>query len=98
MSAVAAEARVSRQTLYAHFPDRKALLGAVVARAVNRWVAATERVELQRGPALEALERLVEVGWQEISRSSQVARAASTELDADTVRQAHESGVGLLRR
>ena len=98
MSAVAAEARVSRQTLYTHFPDRKALLGAVVTRAVNRWVAATERVEPQRGAPLEAIGRLVDVGWQEISRSSHLARAASTELDAETVRQAHESGVDLLRR
>ena len=98
MSAVAAEAWVSRQTLYSHFPDRKALLGAVVTRAVNRWVAATERAEPQRGAPLEALGRLVDVGWQEISRSSHLARAASTELDAETVRQAHESGVDLLRR
>ena len=98
MSAVAAEASVSRQTLYTHFPDRKTLLGAVVTRAVNRWVAATEEVEPQRGPALEALGRLVEVGWREISRSSHVARAASTELDAEIVRKAHESGVDLLRR
>jgi TetR/AcrR family transcriptional repressor of mexCD-oprJ operon len=98
MSAVAAEARVSRQTLYTHFPDRTTLLGAVVTRAVSRWVAATERVEPQRGPALEALGRLVDVGWQEISRSSHIARAASRELDAETVRQAHESGVDLLRR
>ena len=98
MSALANEAGVSRQTLYAHFPDREALLNAVVARAVERWVAATQEVELERGPALDALGRLVEVGWQEISRSSHVARAASVELDAESVRKAHESGVELLRR
>ena len=98
MSAVAAEAGVSRQTLYAHFAERDRLLGAVVERAVARWVAATEQVEPHRGPALEALGRLVEVGWQEISRSSHVARAASSELGAETVRSAHEAGVHLLRR
>jgi TetR/AcrR family transcriptional regulator, mexCD-oprJ operon repressor len=98
MSAVAVGARVSRQTLYAHFPDRRTLLGAVVTRAVARWVAATERVEPESGPALEALGRLLEVGWQEISRSSHIARAASTELDAESVRKAHEAGVALVRR
>jgi AcrR family transcriptional regulator len=98
MSAVAAEAGVSRPTLYAHFADREALLSAVVARAVGRWVAATERVEPARGPAPDALTRLLEVGWQEISRSSHIAHAASVELDAETVRAAHESGVELLRR
>jgi TetR/AcrR family transcriptional repressor of mexCD-oprJ operon len=98
MSSVAAEAGVSRQTLYVHFPDRGRLLGAVVKRAVDRWIAATERVEPQRGPAAEALGRLIEVGWQEISRSSHIARVASAELDPDAVRGAHEAGVELVRR
>ena len=98
MSSVANEAGVSRQTLYAHFQDRERLLRAVVERAVHRWVAATEEVEPERGPAIEALVRLVTVGWQEISRSSHVARVASVELDPETVRRAHESGVELVRR
>lgn len=98
MSSVAAEAGVSRQTLYAHFPDRARLLGAVVERAVQRWIAATERVEPERGPALEALGRLIEIGWQEISRSSHVARAASSELDPGAIRGAHEAGVEHVRR
>jgi TetR/AcrR family transcriptional repressor of mexCD-oprJ operon len=98
MSSVAGEAGVSRQTLYAHFPDRERLLRAVVERAVRRWVAATEEVEPERGPAIEALVRLVAVGWQEISRSSHVARVASAELDPESVRAAHESGVELVRR
>jgi TetR/AcrR family transcriptional repressor of mexCD-oprJ operon len=98
MSAVASAAGVSRQTLYAHFADREALLSAVVGRAVERWVAATKALDLADGTPLEALGRLVEVGWQEISRNSHIARAASTELDAESVRAAHESGVNLLRR
>lgn len=98
MSAVAAEAGVSRQTLYFHFSEREQLLAAVVERAVRRWVAASEEVEPDRGPAGEALVRLLEAGWQEISRSSHVARAASTELGAESVRAAHEAGVEVLRR
>ena len=98
MSAVATDAAVSRQTLYAHFADRTELLTAVVQRAVERWVAATKRVEPHRGPAAEALGRLIETGWEEISRSSSIARAAFAELDPGAVRAAHEPGVDLLRR
>jgi TetR/AcrR family transcriptional regulator, mexCD-oprJ operon repressor len=98
MSAVAAEAGVSRQTLYFHFPDRERLLGAVVDRAVRRWVAATEQVEPHHGPPAEALSRLIDAGWQEISRSSHIARAASAQLDPDAVRAAHGAGVEMVRR
>jgi AcrR family transcriptional regulator len=98
MSAVAQEAGVSRQTLYVHFPDREQLLSAIVKRAVHRWVAATHEVETDRGPALDALRRLVKVGWEEISRSSHVARVASSELDPDSVREAHDAGAELPRR
>ncbi len=98
MSAVAQDAGVSRQTLYVHFPDREQLLGAIVKRAVRRWVAATHEVEPDRGPALDALRRLIQSGWQEISRSSHVARVASSELDPETVREAHDAGAELLRR
>jgi TetR/AcrR family transcriptional repressor of mexCD-oprJ operon len=98
MSAVAQEAGVSRQTLYVHFPDREQLLGAIVERAVRHWVAATHDVEPDRGPALDALRRLVDVGWQEISRSSHIARIASSELDPESVRDAHDVGAKLVRR
>jgi AcrR family transcriptional regulator len=98
MSAVAKEAGVSRQTLYAHFPDRERLLGAVVTRAVGRWVAATRGVAPENGPAIEALGRLIEVGWLEISRNAHLARIASSELDPEAFRKAHEAGAELLRR
>ena len=98
ISAVAVEAGVSRPTVYGHFPDRARLLGAVVQRAVERWIAATQEIQPDRGPALDALRRLVEVGWQEISRSSHIARVASSELDPEAVRGAHDAGVDLVRR
>lgn len=98
MSAVAQEAGVSRQTLYVHFPDREQLLAAIVKRAVDRWVAATHDVEPDRGTALDALRRLIEVGWQEISRSSHLAHIASSELDPEAVREAHDTGADLVRR
>lgn len=98
MSAVASAAGVSRQTLYAHFPDRKELLAAVVGRAVERWVAATTEADVDRGPAPDALERLIELGWETISRNSHIAAAALTELSGESIRGAHEAGVEMVRR
>jgi AcrR family transcriptional regulator len=97
ISAVAAEAGVSRVTVYAHFPDRKRLLEAVVERAVRRWIAATRQIEPERGPADVALGRLIEIGWEEISRSSHVAEAAMAELGPKAMRRSHDDGQNLIR-
>jgi TetR/AcrR family transcriptional repressor of mexCD-oprJ operon len=98
MSSVAAEAGLSRPTVYAHFDDRRALLSAAVDRAVRRWVEAVEAVEPDRGPADEALRRLIEIGWEELSRSAHVADAAAAELSAEARAAGHVSGHEVLER
>lgn len=98
ISAVAEEAGISRVTVYAHFPDRKKLLESVVERSLDRWVAATERIDIRRGPADEVLHRVLEAGWQEISRSSGIAEAASAELDAAAMKRSHDTGQRLIRQ
>ncbi|MDQ3759631.1 MAG: TetR/AcrR family transcriptional regulator [Actinomycetota bacterium] len=98
ISTVAEEAGVSRVTVYAHFSDRKQLLAAVVERAVGRWIQATERIDTTRGPADEALRRVLEAGWQEISRSSGIAAAAAAELDPSAMRASHDMGQRVIRR
>ncbi len=98
ISTVAQEAGVSRVTVYAHFSDRKQLLAAVVERAVGRWIQATERIDTTRGPADKALRRVLETGWQEISRSSGIAEAAAAELDPSALRGSHDMGQRLIRR
>jgi TetR/AcrR family transcriptional regulator, mexCD-oprJ operon repressor len=98
ISAVAEESGLSRVTVYAHFTDRKELLAAAAERAVNRWIAAAEEARLQEGPADDALRRVLELGWEEISRSSGIAEAASAELDPETLMQSHDRGQALIRR
>ena len=63
ISAVAAQAGVSRVTVYAHFPTWEALLEAAVERAVLRTVAALEAASPAEGLAAEALERVLAAGW-----------------------------------
>jgi AcrR family transcriptional regulator len=98
ISAVAAESGLSRVTVYAHFDDLKALLAATVERAVGRFTAAAERIEPDRGPAADALRRLIEMGWEEVSRSAHLADAAATGLSAETRHASHAGGLELVRR
>jgi AcrR family transcriptional regulator len=91
ISAVAAEAGVSRPTVYAHFPDRQRLLEALVERAVHHTMTAIESADPERGPADDALQRLLAASWQELARNEDTGRAAAAELSADAMRRAHQA-------
>lgn len=65
---IAQRAGVARQTVYAHFPSREVLVRAVEQRALAETIATIEAAELQRGPAAEALDRLVQAGWRTLER------------------------------
>ncbi len=98
ISAVAAEAGVSRPTVYAHFPDRQRLLEALVGRAVRRAMAAIESAEPDRGPAAAALERLLAASWEELSRHEDIARASAATLSPDAMRRAHDAARAMIGR
>lgn len=96
ISAVAKEARVSRVTVYAHFEDRRRLVEAVVARAVERVMIALDAARPADGPAVDALERLVAASWEHLAGDQEIARAAAAELSADAMRRSHESARAVL--
>ncbi|MGS2809737.1 TetR/AcrR family transcriptional regulator [Nocardia sp. MW-W600-9] len=64
MAAIAAEAGVTRQTVYAHFASREDLINAVVDRTTSRAAEAMRAADLDSGPATAALLRMLDVGWQ----------------------------------
>lgn len=89
ITAVAHEARLSRVTVYAHFPDRTTLLHAVVKRTVERSAAALEEADSDSGSPLDALDRLIEEAWRVLDRHSAIAQATSEQLPADAIPETH---------
>jgi TetR/AcrR family transcriptional repressor of mexCD-oprJ operon len=90
-TAVAAEAGVSRVTVYAHFPTREALLEAVAERAVTRFRAALAPVDLEDGEPMQTLARVIEMGWSEHDRLDAVAGVVVGELSSAALVRAHQS-------
>ena len=65
---VAKAAGLSRQTVYAHFPSREALLDAVLERAFSELTTAFDAAGLDDLPPAAALVRLLDAGWQMAAR------------------------------
>lgn len=91
ISAVAAQAGVSRVTVYAHFPTWEALLEAAVERAVRRTMAALQEADLETGPPIQALERMVAAAWQHLARYGAMAQAVGELLSPEAVTRTHQA-------
>jgi TetR/AcrR family transcriptional regulator, mexCD-oprJ operon repressor len=91
ISAVAAQAGVSRVTVYAHFPTWEALLEAAVARAVGRTMAALEAADPGTGPPVQALERMLAAAWQHLASYSAMAQAVAELLSPEAVTRTHQA-------
>ncbi|OEJ23679.1 hypothetical protein AR457_03380 [Streptomyces agglomeratus] len=88
MASIATAAGVTRQTVYAHFRTRDELLEAVADRVTDEARAAMDASELEEGPALDALLRLQDIGWQLFTRHPVMLQlgAAPTSDEADRAR------------
>jgi TetR/AcrR family transcriptional repressor of mexCD-oprJ operon len=93
ISAVAAQAGVSRVTVYAHFPTWDALLEGVVERAVRHSMAALEAARPGDGPADEALARMLAAGWQYLGRYEALSKAVSQLLTPEAVTRTHQAAL-----
>jgi len=89
MAAIAAEAGVSRQTLYAHHRTIADVLEAVVARAVQHALDGFDAAEPEHGDPGEALERLVAASWRRLTGLGALRQASAEHLPADRVQRAH---------
>jgi TetR/AcrR family transcriptional regulator, mexCD-oprJ operon repressor len=91
IAAIAAEAGLSRVTVYSHFLNLDAILEAVVARAVKRTMALFDQADIESGSALEALERLLALGWQELDRNRARTQTALRLLTPAALARSHEA-------
>ncbi len=89
MAAVARAAELSRVTLYAHFPTREDLLEALVQRTVSRSTSLVEDADVARGPAPQALARLVGSSWEALSGVRRLHAVAASAIPGDRLRGLH---------
>src|SRR5690349_9892823 len=61
---IAEAAHVTRQTVYAHFTSRDVLLNAVLDQLTQETLEAIDALELDEGPALDKLLRLINLSWR----------------------------------
>jgi TetR/AcrR family transcriptional repressor of mexCD-oprJ operon len=91
ISAVAKQSGVSRVTVYAHFPTSEALLEAAVERAVGQTMRALHAANLDEGPPVEALERLLAAAWRHLARYSALVQAVAEQLSPEVVSRTHQA-------
>jgi AcrR family transcriptional regulator len=68
MEDIAVAAGVTRQTVYAHFPSRDALMAAVVEAIRTEGLATLDPAYLDTLSPTDALAHLIDIGWQMIRR------------------------------
>jgi TetR/AcrR family transcriptional regulator, mexCD-oprJ operon repressor len=95
--AIAAEAGVSRPTLYAHYKSIPDIIEAAVERSVVASLSAFGEARPDDGPADQALLRMAEASWRQLGRYEALARGAAERLPSGTVRRSHEAMLAPLR-
>lgn len=91
LETIAADAGVTRQTVYAHFPNRDTLLAAVVERVTEEVAAAMDAAEPDADSAADALLRLLAVSSEVAQRYPLLRKAfAGAAVPVETDRRQHE--------
>jgi TetR/AcrR family transcriptional regulator, mexCD-oprJ operon repressor len=91
MVAIAAEAGVSRPTLYAHYRSIPDVVEAAVERSVVASLTAFEEAQPDDGPADQALLRMAEASWRQLGRYEALARGGAEHLPAGAVHRSHHA-------
>jgi AcrR family transcriptional regulator len=68
MEEIATVAGVTRQTIYAHFPSRDALIAAILEIGVGEILAAMDTADLDARTPPDALSAFLDIGWKLLRR------------------------------
>lgn len=99
LATIAAEAGVTRQTIYAHFASRDELLNAVTDHVSAETLRAIEAADLESGSATEALLRMLDLGWQAFEKIPALpATPGGAEADQRRHTPVNDHLVRLIRR
>lgn len=94
MDEIATAAGVSRQTIYAHYSSRDALLQAVTRHITAEVARGLDGLDLDRGSAIDALGRWVDASWALLARYPVLLTSAVVTPDGDDERKRHEPVMG----
>ncbi|TDC77347.1 TetR/AcrR family transcriptional regulator [Actinomadura sp. 7K507] len=99
MEAIARAAGVTRQTVYAHFPSRERLLQALLDHVTSEAVTAIDAADIDSGPAMDALFRLLEASDRSAGRYPVLLQTlGAMRLDQSADAQLHAPVADRLRR
>jgi AcrR family transcriptional regulator len=97
MEDIASAAGVTRQTVYAHFPSRDALIGTLLHAVGTETVAAMDAAHLDSAPPADALRQYLDIGWQLI-RSHPFLLGAALAQNPPGDPAAHQTGIAMLEQ
>jgi AcrR family transcriptional regulator len=86
---VARAAGVARQTIYAHYGSREALILAVLRRSAQKSAAILSDAELERDSHFETLLRFVAHGWDSLEHYSALLTSPGSPIAADELNDLH---------
>jgi AcrR family transcriptional regulator len=95
MEEIATTAGVSRQTVYAHFPSRDALIATLLHAVGAETVAAFDAACLDTVPPADALRRYLDIGWQLIRGNPHLLGPALTRNPPGS-KDTHDAGAARL--
>jgi AcrR family transcriptional regulator len=90
MEEIATTADVTRQTVYAHFPSREALIAALIEAAAAEYAALLDAAGLDTDPPADALAQFLDAGWRFLRRYPLLLHSTAAQLHRPKSNDPHD--------